>query len=184
MIKIGKYILLAGMAVLCVGNCALFNPDQEKKDRIEQEFLFEFNYTGARGYENEGFYIDYEGQVIFYRYDAGRDAPWEPEDFLHPTTEELLEKYNHFPQQVRVIDPDTLYAQYLLIHEAAAGTYSERVNTGADIGSYAYICYVYHVNRDQYDAIYLDEWGDSSYENLSPAADSLVSWLETIITSP
>ncbi|UCH63285.1 MAG: hypothetical protein JSU77_02190 [Fidelibacterota bacterium] len=175
LVKFGIYLLLPGVVGLGVPGCALTEPEEEE---IEQEVLFEFQYINhAWGYQHSGSYIDGEGKVTSYQYTAS-DTHWAPADLNHPTEEELQDKYSHSPQEVKVIDPDTLIAKYGLIEEAAAGTYSDSLSLGADMGAYAYICYVYQPDTDRYDAVVLRLWGDWCYENLSPAAGKLAQWLE------
>lgn len=175
MLKFGMGLLLPGIVGLWVSACSPIEPE---RDKIEQEILFEFQYINhAWGYQRIGSYIDGEGIVTSYQYTPS-DTHWAPADFNHPTEEELLDKYSHSPLHLNVIDPDTLYAKYKLIEEAAVGTYSDTLSLGADMGGYAYICYVYHSDTDRYDAVVLKLWGDWSYENLPPAASVLVQWLE------
>ena len=136
MLRSGSFIILAGILGWGVWACSFFGQEEER-ERIKQEFLFEFSYANwAWGYQHFGKYIDRDGQVHSYRY-GSTDEPWEPEDWAHPTREELREKYSHSPYLGQVIDADTLYAKYLLIDEAAAGTYSDTLKQGADGGVFA-----------------------------------------------
>lgn len=145
-----------------------------------QEYLFEHEYVNwAWGYNHWGWHINARGEVHAYTYAPG-DTFWDPASWSRPTLAELTEKYGHARERVLTVDADTLRAKRRLIDAAAAGSYSDSLNILADAGTSAYICYRYDADEERYQRIVLTQWGDWQYENTSPSARELVSWLKTL----
>ncbi|MFV0415069.1 MAG: hypothetical protein ACK5NG_01730, partial [Chthoniobacterales bacterium] len=66
------------------------------------------------------------------------------------------------------------------IGPAETGKLSEPKSVMRDAGITTSSCYVYDVKTKIYKRIKLREAGDWSQENLSPAAQELANWLETL----
>jgi hypothetical protein len=99
------------------------------------------------------------------------------------TEEELTEKYNHGRTWVASLSTSVLLEKYELIGPASMGGFSTRKQTGADMGGYGSICYVFDEMTETYHGVTLRQGGDWSYENTSSEARTLADWLESLHTS-
>jgi hypothetical protein len=147
---------------------------------VEQKFLCEQSHTNfAWGYQHSGTYVDREARV--YRYKAERQVAPKQEGAV--TEAELEAKYSQGRTLLRTVPPDDIARMRRLIVDASKGSYSEKVQRGADAGARVSSCYLYDGNTKTYREIELDVRGDWSYRNVSPAARQLTEWL-TAISKP
>lgn len=173
-------VVLAGVAPL--RGAALYrhaNATQAGGARV-QRFLCERSYTNfAWGYQHNGIFVDREGHV--YRFDIPRtrlkDQPTGPAY----TEAELETKYGPSPTVIRTVPREELLEMIRLIPSAARGTYSARTSAGADRGALVSACYVFDADTGLYREVELDVKGDWEYRNLSPEAQKLAAWLESLV---
>jgi hypothetical protein len=145
-----------------------------------QQIVCEKEYVNfAFGRVRRGIYVDREGKVYSYAYKRG-EAMWrQSEDNIY-TEEELLEKYSHGKQLVARVKQRELNAKRKLILKASTGLYSDKIRRGADQGTYTSVCYLYDVATGKYRGVTLQTTGDQRYENLSEAAKTLSTWLDSL----
>lgn len=144
---------------------------------IEQKFLCESSYTNfATGYQHSGTYVDNDANV--YRYNVEKQVTPKQENAI--TEAELEAKYSQGRKLLKTVPPDEIGKMHQLIAAASKGTYSEKVQRGADAGAVVSSCYLYDANAKTYREIELVVSGDWSYRNESPAARQLTEWLARI----
>jgi len=145
-----------------------------------QKYLFESSYVNfAWGYRATGVVIDSLGHVISYNHSF---AVWRPAVPDSVTCAELDEKFA-VAETLAVVDRSTLLEQAALIEGAAAGPYSERVQSGADMGSRACSCYRFDRESGRYTPVMLTLTGDFTQTNLAPEAQVLAAWIDSVVAA-
>ena len=176
-------VVLAGVAVLRGAPPDRYASATQGEGPRVQRFLCERSYTNfAWGYQHNGIFVDREGHV--YRFDVPRtrlkDQPTGPAY----TEAELETKYGPSPTLLRTVPREDLLEMIRLIPSAARGTYSARTSAGADRGALVSACYVFDPDTGLYRDVELDVKGDWEYRNLSPEAQKLATWLESLVPAP
>ena len=103
-----------------------------------------------------------------------------PASTQSPTEQELEAKYSHGRKLLRTVDAKELAAMIPLIAQAKKGPYSRHEPTGADRGGFGSTCYWYDAATRRYREVEIEEEGDFTYKNLSPAAAALARWLVSL----
>jgi len=172
-------LMLAGIAWGC-RDAAAPGDGNGSGTALGQKYLFESGYVNfAWGYRMTGVAVDSLGHVIAYDHSF---AQWHPADAGSLTCSELDEKYA-VAETLAVIDRAVLQEKAALIAGAAAGPWSERVHTGADMGAHVLQAYGHDPERDRYLPVMLDLTGDFTQTNLAPEARALAAWLDSLVAA-
>ncbi|MEQ1754206.1 MAG: hypothetical protein ABL973_08725 [Micropepsaceae bacterium] len=135
----------------------------------------------AWGYQRHGTVIDASGTVL--RYDI-RSAvnnlvnPWSPKDALHMSEDELKLRYNGATATERKVPAADIAKNYPLIAEAARAKPTDPKMTAADMGQHLTYCLAYDEVTHSYSEVMIDNRGDWTSTNPSPAARTLSAWLD------
>jgi hypothetical protein len=147
---------------------------------VAQKFVCERGYVNfAFGYQSTGIYVDGRGDVYHYQFEDGA-RPWEPKRPDALTEQELEDKYRHGRKLLRTVEAKDLAAMIPLIAAASKGPYSKHESTGADRGGFGITCYLYNPTTQRYRDVEIEEEGDFTYKNLSPAAHTLARWVASL----
>jgi len=169
----GKTLLIL-LIFFLISGCGLFESEDKS---ITQEFLFEIQYVNfAWGFSHSGTYIDNKGNVYNFKFDSSKQFISHKKEWY--TESELKGKYSINKKFVKRIDIDTIERKKELIKSAIQGSYSDTLDTGADMGKLTYSCYM--IENNMYRKIILKAEGDMTYQIKTPGADSLIIWLKTI----
>ena len=169
--------LLAGLA-----GCETSQPPSPPA--VGQNWICGIEYVNhAWGYQRRGLVIDAQGKVL--RHDVRPDgkAPagrWMPADVSRMSAQELAPRYEGARETGRSV-PVAEIAQHLpLIAEAARTKPEEARTTAADMGSWTTYCLLHDASSGTYAQVMLDERGDLTSSNPSPAARKLAAWVTRV----
>jgi hypothetical protein len=164
--------LITALVVSCKDTTS--NPQPEPRPKI----YFETEYVNfARGgYSHNGWFIDTSGAVISY--DIGKSGiQWIPNPTGYYTEAELWAKIHHNDTLRGVVSADTLELLRGLATSSVAGTQSDTVCPGADMGALVYSCYVFQPDSTKFRRIELRVDGDCRHYNTSQSAIELANWM-------
>lgn len=170
--------LLAGLA-----GCETSQPPSPPA--VTQNWICGIEYVNhAWGYQRRGLVIDAQGKVLRHDVRADGNPPagrWMPADVTRMSAQELAPRYEGARETGRTV-PVAEIAQHLpLIAEAARTKPDEARTTAADMGSWTTYCLLHDASSGTYAEIMLDERGDLTSANPSPAARKLAAWVNRIV---
>jgi hypothetical protein len=143
-----------------------------------QKYLFEVEYFNAAWwYGLNGFYIDSSGYVYQYNHS---DEVWDTAAPPLLTEADLTAKYSHGNVLIGFVDPDSLLAKFLMVESAGQGPFFGPVTVCFDFGGIRYMAYQLDTVTWGYNTVLLRQTGDVCIKNLSPAAQDLIEWLDSI----
>jgi hypothetical protein len=146
---------------------------------IIQRFVCERSYMNfAYGYQHAGIFVDRDGAI--HSFHVERSIPPQPPAAPDRTEAEMKDKYGMARKLVGSVPADRLRAMFQLIPAAARGSFSRRVQAGADRGAVVSSCYLFDAAAQRYREIELTVAGDWEYRNLAPEARILATWLESL----
>ena len=140
----------------------------------------------AWGYQRRGLIIDGSGKVLRHDVRADGKPPaqrWMPADAAHLTEQDLAARYEGARATDRTVPPTEISAHLPLIAEAAATKPGEGQTTAADMGSWTTYCLLRDARTATYAEVLLDERGDLTRSNPSPAARQLSAWVTRTVGS-
>ncbi len=177
-------LILLSVFFNCSSKAMINTSNQNTSPALNTQKVYcERSYTNfAWGYQNNGIYVDAEGNLYSYSYQRS-DKPWSPKQGEAPTAEELEDKYSHGKKLIRKIEPQEWQAKLKLLASASQGKLSKRKQSGADMGSNVCRCYMFDEAKSRFKEVELRVQGDWSYENLAPSAKDLADWLEALRVS-
>ncbi len=149
-----------------------------ESDNHTQRYLFEVSYVNwAWGYQDNGIYIDRDGQV--HSYDLSHRNPkfQRPENGVY-TRAMLDDKYSGNCVHVGTVDGDTLARMTALTGPASQGQFTEPENTCYDAGGTAFNAFLFDPETGVYQTVLLRQCGDRSRRNTSAEAATLFDWLK------
>lgn len=135
----------------------------------------------AWGYQRHGVVIDAQGAVLKYdfrRSTSNQVTPWSPTDPAHLTEDDLKARYEGAKETGKKIPAGDLSKHYPLIAEAAKTKPTEPTMTAADMGQTLTYCLTYDEATHSYSQVLIDNKGDWTNSNPSPAARTLSAWLD------
>ena len=169
------YLLAMTMTLALVFSCKDTISDTASSDH--SRIYFEREYVNfAWGYVHFGWFIDSSGQVISYDIAKSGDR-WVANPSGYYTEEQLWIKIHHMDTLRSSVPADTLQFLRGLAQNAVAGTSSDTICAGADMGAHSYSCYVFQADSSKFRRIVLRVEGDCSYHNTSQSAITLATWM-------
>ncbi len=149
-----------------------------------QKVLFGFSYVNfAWGYQNRGWFIDNHGLAKAYQvrdpkiwHEAAQNGP----DSGYISEGDLLADYVLANKTVFEFSHFIINGKIKLIPKAAGGEYTPRAHSAFDAGLRKYCAYQWDEAKGKYREIVLSISGDWTQTNLSPAADTLNTWLQDL----
>ena len=152
---------------------------ESTKNSFNQKIIFHYSYINwAWGYQNNGWFIDSLGVAKSYKVLSHYDWFLAQNGYISESA--LSQNYSLASTFEHEVEEGQLYEMYQLIDSAKNGNYSDSVGTGADIGEYAYYCYWWDKDRNEYKQVLLSLSGDWSQHNLDSSAIILDNWLKEI----
>jgi len=135
----------------------------------------------AWGYVRYGTVFDRDGNV--WRYNSRNipeqvSHPWNASDLTNLTEDDLKARYFGATKADLHLMPGDIAHHLPLVADAANGKLTEPRMTAADMGEFVSYCYLYDAGRHSYRDVILEEHGDLTMTNTSPAAKELASWIE------
>jgi len=144
----------------------------------EQEILFQMDYVNyAWGYQHYGFMIDNQGRILTY------DNPekWNfPDDNFILTEKQIVENISMCRVSGEKITAEELKRFSSYIDKIASSKLTASRNTGADAGTFQYICYRFSENSMMYKGFIMKTEGDFTAENLNFYSKKVVSWMKGV----
>lgn len=134
----------------------------------------------AWGYQRRGLVIDASGKVLWHDVRQDGKPPtkrWMPADGAHLSEQDLAARYEGARATDRSVPKAEISAHLPLIAEAAATKPGEGQTTAADMGSWTTYCLLRDARSGTYAEVLLDERGDLTRSNPSPAARKLSAWV-------
>lgn len=172
--KTYQFCLIALIATLLL-SCkdASINPEHPDLNKVylESEYV---NF--AWGYAHNGWFIDTSGNIISYDI-AKSGTQWVRNSSEYYSEDELWAKIHHKDTLREVIPNDTLKHLRELALASVAGTLSDTVCPGADMGALVYSCYVFKPDSLKFQRIVLRVYGDCRFNNAAQSAIDLAHWI-------
>lgn len=144
----------------------------------EQEILFQYEYiNNSLTTGHSGYFIDNKGNVLIYN---------NPEDWNYPdknfviSKDNLLENLSRCTVSEKLIPAGELEKFARHIPYISSSKVSAIRNTGSDMGSHTYICYLYDKTFDVYKGYLIKMEGDNTCENLNFYSKKILSWMKDI----
>jgi len=138
----------------------------------------------AWGYVRYGTVFDRDGNVWRYnsRSTPGDAAhPWNAPDLANLSESDLTARYAGAAKADIHLLPGDIAQHLPLVSEASNGKLTEPRMTAADMGEFVSYCYLYDAGRHSYREVILEEHGDLSMTNTSPAAKDLATWINKVL---
>jgi hypothetical protein len=176
--RLTRLLLRTATILLLVGGCrsarAAANVDPQTRS-----FFCERSHTNhAWSYQHRGIYVDGAGSVFRFEHtDADQHLLRVPADSM--TEQALLARYAPGRRQVGTVTAAEMERRHAQAVEARDGTFSERMNRGADMGDAVWRCWLPDTTGI-YREVVLRQDGDWEFENRSPAASELSRWLDSL----
>jgi hypothetical protein len=156
----------------------------EKAPPTDQIVLFSYSYINhAWGYQNRGWFINNHGLAKAFRvtdqnlwHEAEKSGP----DSGYISQRDLLADYNLADKIIFEYSHFIINGKIELIPKAAAGENSPLEHSAYDAGRGKYSAYYFDKAKGKYKEVVLSISGDWTQTNLSPAADTLNEWLQTL----
>ena len=172
--------LLLNIAALTLGVLIFMTSGCRKDYTIseKQVILFQYDYVNyAWGYQQQGFIIDNEGNVLVYN----NPDEWNISEKDYILTEEQvsenLEKCIHSGKKIA---RETLLKYSGFIPNIASSKVSAPKNVGADAGTTSFICYQYNESTGTYKGYLIRMEGDFTSENLNFYSKKITVWMKDI----
>lgn len=175
-------VLLAGLAFLGVSACEAVGPVDTVPATSGQTWLCGREYANqAWGYQRRGVVLDTAGSVWRYEIRSVPNTmvnPWQPKDVSKMSEDEVKLRYAGAVATGKKVSLEEIGRNAGLIDQAAQAKPTEPKGVGADMGQTLTYCYSYDGSRREYSQVMLDNKGDWVSTNPSPAAKTLVAWLD------
>lgn len=175
-----RLVLLALIAGLA--GCETSQPPSPPA--MAQNWICGIEYVNhAWGYQRRGLVIDAQGKVLSHdvrpdgKLPAGR---WMPADATRMTEQELASRYEGARETGRSAPVAEIAEHLPLIAEAARTKPGEAKTTAADMGMWTTYCLLRDASSGTYAQVMLDERGDMTSSNPSPAARKLSAWVNRV----
>lgn len=173
--------LLAGLA-----GCETSKPPSPPA--TGQNWICGIEYVNyAWGYQRRGLVIDAKGKVLQHDVRPDGKAPvgrWMPADAARMTEQDLAARYEGARETMRSVPVAEIAEHLPLIAEAARTKPGEARTTAADMGLWTTYCLLRDASSGTYAQVMLDERGDMTSFNPSPAARKLSAWVNRVTSPP
>lgn len=160
-------------------------PSPAPSPESSQNWLCGREYVNhAWGYQRRGVVFDIAGNVWKYELRGGPNSstrPWSPTDVSRLTEADLKMRYESAMTTGQKISASEIAAHVPLIEPASQATPTKPQMTAADMGQHLTYCYTYDETKRVYGQVMIDNRGDWTSTNPSPAARKLAAWIGSAI---
>ncbi|HET9440387.1 MAG TPA: hypothetical protein VFO52_09460 [Longimicrobiales bacterium] len=167
-----KYMLLLAAVALPACDEATGPDDETGRVLLEIEYV---NYAWTPQYF--GFFLDATGDVYSYNRDG---TPWAHGEDRVITAEQLEEKFSLKRTLVATRDTAEIRQVAARIGQINEGQVSAEKWACADAGLLSYRAYKYNSGNRTYEPVLLRVEGDMARQNLSPAAQELITYVRSL----
>jgi len=175
-------VLVASGLVAALAGCEAVPASTPPPTPIAQTWVCGREYVNhAWGYVRYGTVIDRDGNV--WRYN-NRVVPnsgakiWNPKDQARLTEDDLAARYQGAAKADIHVSTGDIVLRLPQISEASGGKLTEPRITAADMGEFVSYCYDHDPAQHSYRQVILEEHGDLTMTNTSPAARDLANWID------
>jgi hypothetical protein len=166
-------LIIVLFLILLTGGCRKSYMQKEK-----QHILFQYEYINyAWGYVHEGFFVDDEGNVLYYRNPGNWNFHSQDYSITEKQIDENLSKCIRSEVKIDRVDLDK-YSSF--IDNISSSKITAKKSAGADAGTAVYICYTYNSQGGIYNGTLIKMEGDFTCENLNFYSKKVSMWLSEI----
>lgn len=144
----------------------------------KQVIMFQLDYINySWGYQHNGFFIDYEGNVLTYN----NPQVWNfPDKDFSITKSEVEENISNCVHSGIIIPDEELHKYTNYIKNIASSKVTAIKNIAADAGSLQFICYQLFESTGVYKGHLIKMEGDFTCENLNFFSKKTAAWMRDI----
>jgi len=169
-------ILYIGILIFTIPGCKKNFVISEK-----QVILFQYDYVNfAWGYQQHGFVIDNEGDVLIYHNPEAWNYP--DKEFIL-TEKQVTDNLEKCTDSGKKIPKDELRKYSGFISNIASSKITAPKNQGADQGSIEFLCYQFSESTGTYKGTLIKMEGDVTCENLNFYSKKVTAWMREIYNS-
>ena len=144
----------------------------------KQVILFQYDYVNyASGYFHEGFYVDEEGDIMYYRNPDNWN--FHAEDY-NLTASQLTENLSRCTKSDIKIDREDIIKYSSYIDNITSSKITAMKNVADDAGTTLFICYDFNEQNGIYNGTLIKMEGDYTCENLNFYSKKISLWLRDI----
>ena len=158
--------------------CCLLFYSCEKIDEINQQILFQIEYSNAAwGTQHKIWLVDSSGILTSYNL----PTKWNhPDDDGYLSLNEMNENISQSGVIGCNVDKSNLKKYFNLIDEAKKSQLTDPETQMYDAGTVVFSGFMYDPKREKYFQVIIRQEGDVYVENKSPEAKEIYNWLKTL----